>query len=84
VSEIGLGISEVLNEFYELNATEEGETEDWDTEFAANDAQAGVSAQSIPSFEVKSAVHLVSIHFPLGEHSGKLITFERDAGGVRL
>jgi hypothetical protein len=84
MGEIGLGISEVLNEFYGLNATEEGETEDRDAEFAANHTQAGVSAESIPSLEVKSAVHLVSLHFPLGEHSGELITLEEDTGRVGL
>ena len=38
----------------------------------------------VPRFEVKGAVHLVSVHLPLGEHAGEFIAFMQDAIGVLL
>ena len=76
------GVSQELDKLDGLDASKQGKAQERETELAAPDALSPVWIRPVPRFEGKSAVHLVPVHLPLGEHSGEFIAFKQDAIGV--
>lgn len=79
MGKVGFGIPQLFDQFYRLDSAERRQTQHRNAEFAAQHPVATITAQAGMGFEVECSVGLVSLHFPLDEHSDEFVAFEKNA-----